>query len=76
MKEDMAPADVVLANLTGALLVRASARLVKALRPGGVLILSGILAAEGDEVRRAFTNLKVVSDVQEDEWLGITLESA
>jgi ribosomal protein L11 methyltransferase len=76
MNEEMPPADVVLANLTGALLIRASGRLVKAVRPGGVLILSGILATEGDEVRHAFANLKVVSDVQEDEWLGITLESA
>ena len=76
MKGDLPAADVVLANLTGALLIRASARLVKAVRPGGVLILSGILASEGDEVRRAFANQRIVADVQQDEWLGITLRSA
>jgi len=73
MKEALPVADVVLANITGAMLIRAAGRLVKAVRPGGVLILSGILASEGDEVRRAFANLTVVTDVQEDEWLGITM---
>jgi ribosomal protein L11 methyltransferase len=76
MKEPLPPADVVLANLTGALLVRAAARLANAVRPSGVLILSGVLATEGDEVRRAFANLTTVTDVQEDEWLGITLRSS
>jgi ribosomal protein L11 methyltransferase len=75
MKDDLPTADIVLANLTGALLIRAAARLVKTVRPGGVLIVSGILANEGDDVRRALANLHVVTDVQEDEWLGITLES-
>jgi len=75
MKETLPRADVVLANLTGALLIRAAARLMEAVRPGGVLILSGVLATEGDEVRRVFANLTVVTDVQEDEWLGITLKS-
>ena len=76
MKDPLPLADIVLANLTGALLIRAASLLVKAVRPGGVLILSGILATEGDEVRRAFANLRVVADVQQDEWLGITLRSS
>ena len=47
------PADVVTANLTGAL-IGASDRLLTVVRPGGVLIMSGIHAAERDEVRRVF----------------------
>jgi len=81
MNDDLPLADVVLANLTGALLIRAAGRLVTAVRPGGVLILSGILASEGAEVRGAFANQRMLSDVKErqeeaDEWLAITLESA
>ena len=75
MKEPLPVADVVLANITGAMLIRAAGHLLKAVRPGGVLILSGILASEGDEVRRAFANLTVIADVQEDEWVGITLRT-
>ena len=58
-----------------ALLVRAAPRLVEAMRPGGVLIVSGVLATERDEVRRAFANQRIVTDVQQDEWLGITLRA-
>lgn len=76
MSEPLPPAAVVVANLTGALLVRAAGRLTQAVQPGGILILSGILASEGDDVRRAFANLTLVADVQEDEWLALTLRSA
>jgi ribosomal protein L11 methyltransferase len=76
MKEALPQADVVVANLTGALVIRAAGRLAQAVRPGGVLIVSGVLAAECDEVRRALANLTVIADVQEDEWLALTLRSA
>jgi ribosomal protein L11 methyltransferase len=75
MKEDLPPAEVVVANLTGALVVRAAGRLLRAVRPGGVLIISGVLATEGGEVRQAFANQSFVTDVQEDEWLAFTLRS-
>jgi ribosomal protein L11 methyltransferase len=48
------PADVVTANLTGALLARTSQLLLTALQPGGTLVASGILAEERDGVLRAF----------------------
>jgi ribosomal protein L11 methyltransferase len=76
MKEELPTADVVVANLTGALVVRAAGRLLKAVRPGGVLIVSGVLASEGVEVRQAFANQSLVADVQEDEWLAFTIRSA
>lgn len=75
MKDDLPAADVVVANLTGALVVRAAGRLVGAVRPGGALIISGVLAGEGDEVRQAFANQSFVADVQEDEWLAFTIRS-
>jgi len=76
MNEKLPQADVVVANLTGALIVRAAARLMQAVRPGGVLIVSGIMATEGDDVRRAFANQAFVAAVQEDEWLAFTIRSA
>jgi len=75
MTGQLPAADVVVANLTGAMLVRAAARLTEALRPGGVLIVSGIMASEGDDVRRAFANRRLDADVQEDEWLAFTIRS-
>ena len=75
MTDQLPAADVVVANLTGAMLVRAAARLMEAVRPGGVLIVSGIMATEGDEVRRAFANRRFDADVQEDEWLAFTIRS-
>jgi len=75
MKDDLPAADVVVANLTGALIVRAAGRLLQAVRPGGALIISGVLSSEGDEVRHAFANRLFVADVQEDEWLAFTLRS-
>ena len=73
MKDPLPQADVVLANLMGALIVRAAPRLVAATRPGGVLIVSGVLDSEGDDIRRAFANQTITNTVQEDEWLGITI---
>ncbi len=46
--------DVVMANLTGALLVRSASRLIHAVNSGGRLILGGILADEEETVRREF----------------------
>jgi ribosomal protein L11 methyltransferase len=70
------PADVVTANLTGALLVRIAERLTLLLRPGGTLILSGILADEREAVRRAFGALTLSRDRQEGEWTGLILKKS
>jgi len=69
-------ADVVTANLTGALLVRSAASLLGAVRPGGTLILSGLLAHERDEVCRAFVPAAIVWEHEEDGWVGMILRSS
>ena len=66
-------ADVVTANLTGALLVRAAPLLRGAVRPGGTLILSGLLKEERDGVRQAFGSADVVWEAEEDGWIGLVL---
>ncbi|MBZ5557529.1 MAG: 50S ribosomal protein L11 methyltransferase [Acidobacteriia bacterium] len=67
-------ARVVTANLTGALLVKSAPLLLAATEPGGVLILSGLLAHERDEVCRAFTPAAVCRARAEDGWLGLTMK--
>lgn len=47
-------AEVVLANILGHVLVEFRAQLIASVAPGGTLILSGILAAERDQVQAAF----------------------
>jgi ribosomal protein L11 methyltransferase len=70
----MANADVLTANLTGALLVRTADRLLAATRSGGCLILSGVLASERDEVVRAFRALSIAWERHEEEWVGLIMK--
>lgn len=66
--------DVVMANLTGGLLVRGAEVLTTALAPGGTLIVSGVTLDEEAGVLAAFApRLKPVLRVVEDEWVGMTL---
>jgi ribosomal protein L11 methyltransferase len=62
------PADLIVANLTGTLLARTAVALVGALSPGGLLIVSGILADEEEMVARAFSGVATTDRRQEDEW--------
>lgn len=72
---DAAPAnaDVVLANLTGALLITAAAQLRQLTDVGGRLILSGFTAREERDVLQAFAPLAIEHRAQEEEWLCVTL---
>ena len=67
-------ADVVTANLTGALLCRTAGRLVDAVRPGGHVIVSGILSDERDAVLAACAALDLVWERREDEWVGMCFD--
>jgi ribosomal protein L11 methyltransferase len=69
-------ADVVTANLTGALLIRSASTLLAAVRPGGTLILSGIQSHEADDVRRAFAGATVCWERDEDGWAGIAVKKS
>jgi ribosomal protein L11 methyltransferase len=65
------PADVVTANLTGALLIRAADALRRTVRPGGSLIASGLLASERGTVMAAFAGMTPAWESAEDEWVGL-----
>lgn len=71
--EDLDPADVVLANLTGGLLEAAAPRVCQVLASTGRLILSGLTADEEAQVLAAFAPLVVERRGQEDEWVCVTL---
>jgi ribosomal protein L11 methyltransferase len=70
---DLGPADVVIANLSGGLLIAAARALEDLVARGGRLIVSGLLAAEESAVLTAFTPWHVEARTQEDEWVCITL---
>jgi len=66
-------ADIVLANLTGTLLVQAASQLQALVAPAGRLILSGLLDHEEPAVIAAFADLSVLDRRQEDEWVCLTM---
>jgi ribosomal protein L11 methyltransferase len=68
-----APFDLVLANLTGALLAREAATLGRLARSGGALVASGIEGHEADAVAAAFarTGCALVERLDEDGWVGL-----
>jgi ribosomal protein L11 methyltransferase len=62
--------DLVCANLLADLLVIARDKILAHLRPGGRLVVAGILAREFGEVRRAYqqAGLRLMADRAEKEW--------
>jgi ribosomal protein L11 methyltransferase len=68
------PVDLIIANVTGALLIDASTRLHELAAPGARLILSGFTLQEEAPVVAAYSDLRITSRAEEDEWLCVTLE--
>src|SRR5262249_41076633 len=67
------PFDVVVANLTGTLLVSSSTMLSSLTAPSGHLILSGFLESEAHDVCAAFAGWRIERRVQKEEWGCVTL---
>ncbi len=70
---ELVPADIVMANLTGGLLVAAATRLTALTAARGRLILSGFMAHEERDVLAAFAGFSVEHKAEEEEWLCVTL---
>jgi ribosomal protein L11 methyltransferase len=68
------PAEIVLANLIAGVLVPLAPTLCDALRPGGVLVASGIFVGREAEVRSALeaVGLVVASRLEEGDWVALT----
>lgn len=69
------PADVVLANLTGGLLMASAARLRSLVRPSGHFIFSGFQTHEEGAVVAAFTGTSLVERLEEESWVAVTLRA-
>ena len=66
--------DVVVGNLTGALIVRSASALRAAARGGGALIVSGLQADERDRVCDALAPAPIVWEREEDGWVALILQ--
>jgi len=66
--------DVVLANLTGGLLIQAAGPLQDLAGRAGRLILSGFMHHEEAGVLGAFPSFAVVHRAEEEEWVCVTLQ--
>lgn len=85
MSSQLPEADVVIANLTGALVIRSATTLQNAVRPGGMLIISGLLAHERDAVLMAMSDTgrtragagwcqTPLWERKEDEWVALAVK--
>lgn len=66
--------DVVVANIIDGVLIKLKQDLVKKVKPGGHLFLTGILQERDnhffEKFLESFPDLKVVKRIQKDEWIG------
>jgi ribosomal protein L11 methyltransferase len=67
----LAPADLVVANLTGAMLTRSRDALRRLVAPGGGLIVSGFMQDEVEGVLEAFGLAAPTSRHDEDGWVAL-----
>lgn len=76
--EPAAAYDLVLANLTAGIHAEVHADLARALRPGGTLVASGIIAEEADRVERIFggDGLRRCERLEREGWAALVLAFA
>ena len=67
--------DLVVANIISSTLIFLKPKLISALKPGGTLILSGILDTEKKEITDAFNELTLKEVNQNKEWLAFIYTS-
>ena len=68
---DLPRANIVVANLTGAVLVQTAPLLIAALADDGVLIVSGLQTHERQEVIDAFPGATIAWSGEESGWVGL-----
>ncbi|MBA3581052.1 MAG: 50S ribosomal protein L11 methyltransferase [Gammaproteobacteria bacterium] len=72
---DQAPVDIVLANILSRTLIALSTELIAAVKPGGYLIMSGILENQSTEVIAAFKqDFGNIVIAQQEGWLRIVAQ--
>jgi ribosomal protein L11 methyltransferase len=68
--------DLVLANLTGGMLISSAERIQDLVSPGGLLVVSGFDEDERGPVREAFAAMQQRAYLSEDGWVGLVLEKS
>lgn len=65
--------DFVLANINKNILLDINEELYKKIKPGGKLVLSGILDVDEEDIKKSYTlpGLKVIDKLQLDEWIAL-----
>ena len=66
--------DLIVTNIIADVILILSADLKKALKPGGKLVLSGILEKYKDRIEQAFSDLNFVQMKKQNEWLSFVYE--
>ncbi len=67
---DLQPAQIVVANILAGPLIELAPVLCELVRPGGKLVLAGLLAAQSEEIRAAYTPwLNLQQACQVDDWV-------
>ena len=65
--------DIVTANLYSTILTAAAPMIIKAMKSGGTLILSGILAVEEKAILKTFSTLRHVKTLKRGKWAAVLL---
>jgi ribosomal protein L11 methyltransferase len=65
----------VVANIEAPTLIAMKEALVGAMAPGALLVLSGVLKPQRDEVVRAFSNLELLGTPEKGEWIAVVLRA-
>ena len=68
-----APADLVLANLTGGMLTSSGSQIATLVKPGGQMILSGFDHTEVEGVLAAFPGFAEIQRLTEETWIALHL---
>ena len=69
-------APLVLANIEARVLIPMAADLKKRVAPGGLLLLSGILVPQKDDVRAAYADMELLDAPALGEWVLLALRKA
>jgi ribosomal protein L11 methyltransferase len=66
---------VVVANIEARVLIPMMPELTRRVAPGGVLVLSGILAPQEDDVRKAYASFALEDALHKGEWVALVLRA-
>jgi len=66
--------DIITANLYSTILTAAAPMILKAIKPDGILILSGILAVEKKAILKTFSVLNPIKTLKRGKWAAVMLK--